>query len=149
MTDRTFVVRRRNGSEYVVVVDAEDFDRVTALTWGLDHRGYVTRSRRGEGGMKLHRFVLGLNPGDPMVDHRDGDKLNNRKENLRLSTPVENGANLAEVNNRGKSRYRGVTWHASSGKWRAEARVNRKSVSLGLHATEEDALEALRRFRDA
>ena len=143
----TFEIKRRSGEVITVLVDEEDWDRVAKLTWSPDARGYVVRSRRGEQGVKLHRFILGLKKGDPMVDHVNGNKADNRKSNLRLSDPVRNGLNLANENFRGRSKFRGVTYHNGTGKWRATTRIAGKHYSLGLHATEAQAFEALKDFR--
>lgn len=141
-------LRRRNGDTFNALIDDDDAERVKAVgTWNLDARGYVVRARRGEPAYKLHRFVLGFGPGDPTVDHRNGDKLDNRKENLVPRTQRHNSQNLAAVNYRGSSKYRGVTWHARSGKWRATARLNRKAITLGLHETQEQAYETLVAWR--
>lgn len=58
--------------------------------------------------VKMHRLILGLKPGDPDVDHRDKDGLNNRRANLRLATQSQNNANSSGYPTRRKSKYRGV-----------------------------------------
>lgn len=53
-----------------------------------------------------------------------------------------------EMNHRGTSRYRGVSWNTSAGKWRATVHEGRTQYSLGFYDTEEEAAEAVKDFRD-
>lgn len=141
-------VRRRNGDTYDAIIDDEDAGLAEAVgTWNLDARGYVVRARKGQKSYRLHRLVLGLTPSDPSVDHRNGNKLDNRKENLVLRTQAQNSQNLAAINDRGASKYRGVSWHAKTGKWRGSAKLNGRYYSLGLHETEELAHAAVVSWR--
>lgn len=95
--------------------------------------------RRPEGGYEnvvMHRLILGT---DQHVDHRDGDGLNNRRSNLRLANHSQNGANAPKRLGT-KSRYKGVSTHRD--RWRAQIRVQRKYVHLGMFADEADAARA-------
>lgn len=53
-----------------------------------------------------------------------------------------------EVNNRGRSRYRGVSWSSTSGKWRATVVMDHRQYSLGFYDTEEEAADAVQDFRN-
>lgn len=67
-------------------VDAEDVDRLARFTWRRHCRGYVFRNAPERGSTPfLTREVLGLTGGGPRVLHRDGDQMNCRKTNLRVS----------------------------------------------------------------
>jgi hypothetical protein len=72
------------------------------------------------------------------VDHINGDKHDNRIENLRVVTASENTQN---VNRRGVSRDR------RSGRWRARIMVDGKSINLGQFTTEAEALDEYRRAK--
>jgi hypothetical protein len=73
-----------------------------------------------------------------MVDHKDNNPLNNRRENLRLSGYGSNNRNTKRyVNN--KSGYKGVCWDAKSKKWRAYVNFEKKRTNLGVFDTIEDA----------
>lgn len=81
----------------------------------------------------MHRLILALKPGDPGVDHRDGDGLNNRRGNLRLATHSQNKANSDGHPTVRKSRYKGVYWssdarYTAGGRWRVQLTVNGKQV---------------------
>ena len=75
-------------------IDADDFPAVSKYTWALGKRGYPVAhtSRRSEKGHKtfsLHRFLMDPEEGYD-VDHVSGDKLDNRRENLRVCSHQEN-----------------------------------------------------------
>ena len=88
------------------VVSLKDFARVNQFKWyAYKHPRsltyYAARSGpRDEHGHResilMHRFILGLGPGDPEVDHIDLDGLNNRRTNLRLATHQDNCLNGSE-----------------------------------------------------
>lgn len=75
------------------------------------------------------------------IDHRDRDKQNNRGENLRLASKSQNAANSKKQAGR-SSKYRGVCWQKSAGKWTAGVYLNGKRKHLGLFNCEEDAARA-------
>ena len=139
-----------------VLVDDEDFDRVTALAWHLTvprhGRRYVRHGDRikTENGPKvvaisLHRFILGHKPG-MVVDHINGNPLDNRKSNLRFCTHQQNNANAVK-RVPGTSRFKGVTWKKPygshhEGRWLARIRVNGNLIYLGQFKVEEHAYAA-------
>ena len=68
----------------------------------------------------MHRMIMGLDVA--LVDHRDGNGLNNTRANLRLVTVRENNINATK--RRGcSSRYRGVDWCRGARAWRARVWV--------------------------
>lgn len=91
---------------------------------------------------------MGLKPGDPFdVDHINGDKLDNRKANLRICTRQQNLQNRLKIT--GTSKYRGVSWDPERQMFRAQATINYRNHFLGRYATEEEAAGVVRRFREA
>lgn len=85
------------------------------------------------------------------VDHIDGDKANNRLGNLREATRSENAQNVPWRRSQ-TSRFPGVSWDASRGKWKAAIRIGPgERIYLGRFSREEDAaaayLEARRRHQ--
>jgi len=100
------------------VIDAEDSAKVAPYNWRLEARGYVVRTRLdadgpGAGAIRLHRVVMGAS-GTLDVDHIHGNKLDNRKGQLRSASRSQNRAN-ARLQSNNTSGYRGV--HRSHGKW--------------------------------
>jgi HNH endonuclease/AP2 domain len=93
----------------------------------------------------MHRLILGLSPGDPEhVDHHDGDKLNNRRANLRIASVSQNLVNTRKRLET-SSRFKGVSWHPQTQKWRAYVGVGGKLKHLGLFPTQWQAALAYNR----
>lgn len=93
-------------------------------------------------------YVYGKEPVG-QIDHIDGDRLNNRIANLRDVDGFTNQRNRKRGNKNSTSKLLGVSFHAGTGKWRAQI-TERKTIHLGLFDTEEQAhaayLEAKRRL---
>lgn len=129
---------------YVATVDDEDFERVSAFKWfavvdkskrRTVHQVYA-RTKMGDRAIGLHRFLLNALPGQ-LVDHKNTDGLDCRRENLRLVTREQNGANRRKGIGT-SSKFKGVTrW--SRGRWRAQIQSNGKMMHLGIFNHEEDA----------
>ena len=75
------------------------------------------------------------------IDHKDGNRLNNKIENLRPVTTQQNMFN-AKGQAGSSSKYKGVCWDKARGKWRARIVVNEKEMYLGRYDTEEEARDA-------
>jgi hypothetical protein len=78
--------------------------------------------------------------GRPVIDHRDGNPLNNRWSNLRLSTYSDNAANRRRMRSN-TSGYKGVGFDRRTGKWRALISKDGRLYCLGRYATAEEAHE--------
>lgn len=118
----------------VAVVDLCDVDLVAPYIWGVDRCGYV-RAKIGGHQVRLHQLVFGPIPEGMEIDHRNRNKLDNRRENLRLATRSQQRANTRRTV-RSTSGYKGVTFY--KGKWRAAC----AGKWLGDHAAVEDAAHA-------
>lgn len=81
-----------------------------------------------------------------VIDHVDGDKQNNRIENLRACTQSQNLCN-AQIPSDNKSGFKGVSWSSSANKWRARCGLHKVQHNLGVFDTREEAAEAVRAFR--
>lgn len=122
-------------------IDEEDFDAVSRYSWCYSKTGYPVAKIESGKVVKLSRFLM--NPPDgTLVDHIDGSKANNRRNNLRLCTSEENSRNtgLARNNTTGVT---GVNIRPS-GRYFASITVNRKCICLGTFDTIEEASEARR-----
>ncbi len=114
------------------IVDDEDFERCSQFRWYLNSHGYVMREIRRSGARTiqyLSRFVMNA-PVGVLVDHKEGDLLDNRKSQLRFCTKSQNMCNRGK-NKNNTSGHKGVTWDKSRSKWRAQIEVNGKGISLG------------------
>lgn len=129
----------------VAIVDDDDLDAVNnAGRWYAVRKEsgfYACRAFGKNDRTYLHRWLLSPAPG-LVVDHINGNTLDNRRENLRAVSQANNIRNRAGCQSNSKSGVRGVYWHAQRGKWAAKARENRKNIHLGLFATIEDAKAA-------
>lgn len=129
--------------EKTALVDDEDFEELNKYKW-CTYSGpwgcYAVRALPRSGGkhriVRMHRSILDA-PDGIQVDHINHNTLDNRRENLRLCTNLENSRNRISI--RGSSRYKGVGWHKQRSKWRAYIKVNGKDISLGLFTKEVDA----------
>jgi HNH endonuclease len=65
------------------------------------------------------------------IDHKNRDSLDDKIENLRPATPLQNAANCGHRKTN-RSGYKGVSWHAAARKWQASIQVAGHSMGLGL-----------------
>jgi hypothetical protein len=117
------------------------------LKTSLGKNGYLYSRLHGVGHQLhcLHHRLVYLNfIGDiedgKDIHHIDGDRTNNRVENLKMVTRRENLRSKMEI--RGRSKYRGVCFDKQTGKWRAKIRNNYTTISIGRFETEEIAAHA-------
>lgn len=117
----------KRGEGRVVLIDDADLPQVSQHRWHLGKDGYPRTSVGGRS-TTLHRLLS--RPGEDMLkDHISGDKLDNRRSNLRACTQQENSFNRRRHRNN-SSGYKGVTrW---KGKWRAVIHLDGKQRFLGL-----------------
>jgi HNH endonuclease/AP2 domain len=109
----------------------------------LDNHGYRIGSVANRT-LKAHRVIWAIVHGawpEDMIDHRDGDRSNNRLANLRLASNTENQRNTKSLPG-SSSRFLGVRWEGARDRWRAEIRANGKKVHLGYFVDETDAAMA-------
>lgn len=137
-------IRPPEGLAYTTVFDTADLALVRPHAWNVTHQGYVM----APGSVRMHRLILGLGRGDRRTgDHISGNRSDNRRANLRITTNQRNVAHQAIVNNRGRSRFRNVQFHHPSRRWCAVVMIDRKNHWLGSYATEEEAAQVAAEFR--
>jgi hypothetical protein len=151
MTKCIYLTRGR-----VAVIDDEDLPLVSQYKWQAitpdkdEKYFYAQGYLKGEGKrgkrIRMHRLILGAQEG-VLVDHKDGDGLNNTRANLRLSTHVTNGQNRRP--DKGK-KFKGAFYNRTECKWESRIQVNKKRIRLGYFKSQEEALraydEAAKRF---
>lgn len=121
------------------IVDEEDYDELSRLTWHRGDRDYVVHTVGLDGATRqllMHRVVARA-PHDVLVDHWDGNRLDNRKSNLRDATYRQNAQNRAPINGR---RFKGI--FPFRGRWKARIKFEGKNIYLGIYDTEEIAAKA-------
>lgn len=125
----------------VSVVDHDDAFRVSTYSWFVDSQGYATtkiRSGVKQKSVRMHRFIMQSDL--PEIDHRNMDKLDNRRCNLRGCTRSQNQANTKARQH--SSQFKGVTIQARTGKYEAQIWFRNRRFHLGTFPTEEEAARA-------
>ena len=108
-----------------------------------DGRKYLRTALHNEK-LYVHRIIMtmiyGSCPDFILVDHRDGNGLNNRIDNLRFADPALNSANHRRKP--GPSGYVGVNWWKTKRLWKARIGIHREQITLGCFTRIEDAIAA-------
>jgi len=124
------------------IVDVEDFEWLSQWNWHarLTRNSNTFYAARTDWGQKIfmHREVLGCKT---EVDHKNGDALDNRKQNLRKSTHAQNMCNVGTPSNN-TSGFKGVSWGRRENKWRSYITLHGKQKHLGFFPNKEDAAHA-------
>lgn len=118
-------------------IDLEIVDLIKDIKWYLHTDGYVRNRKVGS----LHRYIMPCTD-DNFIDHINHDRLDNRRENLRICNNQENQFNRS-ISKNNSSGVTGVQ-KMKSGRWRARIMVNKKEISLGTYDSLEEAAEARR-----
>lgn len=131
---------------YSTIIDEADSERVGSFKWfasGREGAVYAARHQRTGGSRQdtilLHRFLTGC-PSGMEVDHINGDRLDNRRINLRICEHQENGRNTRRRTDN-TSGFKGVS-PEKGGKWRANIRIEGRQVYLGTFVDPEKAARA-------
>jgi hypothetical protein len=126
----------------VSLIDAEDYESFGQVKWYYDGR-YAKRDQWVPGSpghykrLYLHRAILEAAPGT-IVDHINGDTLDNRRVNLRFCNALQSAANSAKSRQPGSSVFKGVS-RTPCGYWKAGIKADGKVYNLGIYNAEEDA----------
>jgi hypothetical protein len=121
-----------------VLIDLDDVEKAQKYYWGVNTQGYI-HSRINGKLTRLHLYLLDFP--DRKIDHVNRNKLDNRRNNLRLCEQSQNAKNLS-IKKNNTSGFPGVNKIKTSGKWRARIMVDRKEISLGHFNEFEDAVKA-------
>lgn len=122
-------------------VDVEDYPKVAPYSWHKHNGGYATAWVDIDGTRKkvlMHRFILDA-PSGVQCDHINGDRLDNRRQNLRLATHGENQFNRSP---RKEHRYKGIHYFARDGRYQVSIRKDNRQFHLGYWDTAEEAARA-------
>ncbi len=125
------------------IVDDDVAVWASRYSWHQHSTGYV-RAKLDGSVRCLHRVIaerhLGILPTE-VVDHRDGNPLNNLRTNLRVCSQRQNARNSRTSRNN-KSGHRGVCWDKARAKWLAHIKVDYKFKNLGWFQSFDDAVAA-------
>lgn len=97
---------------------------------------------------RTHRLIFLMYHGylPDTIDHIDGDRLNNKIENLRIATPAQNSRNC-KVYSTNKTGYPNVFYVPRDTRWRARVSLDGKGYSIGCFDTPELANDAVLKFK--
>ncbi len=123
------------------IVDPKDYEWLVKYKWHANGRQggilYAVNQKR----QRMHRLIMNA-PKEKLVDHINGNGLDNRRANLRLATYTQNSWNSRHGIGQGTSRYKGVIWYKRNKKWEAVISVNGRRKHLGYYKKEIDAARA-------
>lgn len=134
---------------YVALVDDADFETLSKYAWGVVRNGSQRRlyavtdlpvrdgslwpsgkPRRRK--LFMHRMLLG--EGSRLIDHKNGNGLDNRRENLRPAGQAQNLQNRGRPSNN-TSGFKGVYWCRQTSRWAARVTAHGKTTNLGRHTS--------------
>lgn len=135
-------------------VDDQDYELVKSFHWMASSgskrdKNFLYACTSGGGrnkktSVKMHRLIMSV-PHGMVVDHIDGDGLNNRRSNLRVCTRSENSRNQRKSSNN-TTGFKGVYWLPRDNRFLAKLFVNGKSKQVGSFMT---AIEAAKAYNEA
>lgn len=126
------------------MVDDEDFEYLSQWRWKANNYGYAITTNRQK--LYMHRMLMKF-PKGKIIDHINHDRLDNRKENLRICSIKENLRNRTK-NKNNTSGYKGVSWNKIAKKWVSYIRVDGKRINLGYFDDITKAAEAYKTASD-
>lgn len=125
------------------LVDDEDYNWLNQWSWWVEKKGYAVR-KESWGGRRhrlyLHRELLRVGP-HQIIDHINGNRLDNRRVNLRIVSPTINSRNRL-LSTRNKTGHNGIYWVQRVKMFEAYITVKRRRVYLGIFKDLEKAIEA-------
>lgn len=135
-------VKLRNN--LILLLDDQDAWVVENYSLVADRRGgtwYVRAQEKGPGAARkpkhyLHRMLMGF-PVGMDIDHKDGNGLNNQRNNLRVANRTQNNLNR-QLSSTNRSGYKGVFWNAQRGRWYAKLTVDGVTRKKGYFITAEE-----------
>lgn len=147
---RRIAMSGKKGKGKYVLIDDDIFSTASKYRWYLSRDGYaVSNSTNHDVTRKtiwIQTLVLKIKKG-MRRDHINGNKLDNRRKNLRYCTPAQNIVN-SKIQKSNNSGYKGVCWYKPKnekiGYWYVQLSLNNKRIYLGRY---KNKLEAIKIFR--
>ena len=119
-----------------ILVDDDVWHTLSQSSWNIDH-GYAVGRSSMHRNVRMHRSVMGITDPTILVDHINGDRCDNRKSNLRISTLSKNSQNRKKIDNCA-SNFKGVSIRRN-GTLMSQICFEGKKMNLGYFRTENEA----------
>jgi hypothetical protein len=127
--------------DFIFYFDIEDYDFIKEHSWCVNGAGYLMTCILYKM-VLMHRIIKNC-PRDKMVDHIDGNTLNNRKNNLRIVTDRENMQNIKKEKVGKSSKYYGVSYQKKYKKFRVLIQgLDGNRILIGYYDSEIEAAKA-------
>ena len=139
---------KMSNTQNEMLCDQDDMEKLLQYYWNENRDGYA-RSLYQNKRILAHRIVMNAGDynGNNLVDHINGNTLDNRKGNLRMATQSQNHMNSI-LKSDNTSGYRGVQFDKNKGKWYAVIQKDYKRYFCGYYNTREEAAEAYSKKAD-
>jgi len=129
-----------------IIFDDNNYEKVKHIKWCIHSKGYVVGTKNNKNCL-LHHLINGKPKINYETDHKNKDKLDNRKINLRFVTNSKNQFNK-DIQSNNKSGVKGVCFDNLKNKWRAYIKVNNIQKDLGYFKIKNDAIKARKEGED-
>lgn len=138
-----------------IILDDKYYEHLSQFNWSISknrrklyaHRNVLKSDNYQTCKVLIHRIIMeleGFNIEGKQVDHKNGNGLDNRIDNLRLANNSQNQQNISKRKTN-TSGYKGVFWDKSVEKWKAQLKINTKTKHLGYF---EDKILAAKAYND-
>lgn len=140
VTTRLFLYNIQQEKVAETIIDTNDLERCRKIKWGQGNKGYVIGTPPGRLRYTyLAWFLMGkINHTDLIVDHKDGNPLNNRKDNLQFITQPQNMIKKGRMSNNSTG-YRGVSRPKNRNRYVAHITKDKKCLYIGCFADKHKA----------
>lgn len=125
--------------DYEATVDDEDYEELSKYSWRIDLPSLNVA--RGKPSILMSRQIMKA-PVHLEVDHRDGNRLDMRRSNLRLCTHAQNLMNQRPQQRTRSSMYKGVSWSKRMCKWESSIKFKQHNYHLSFWESEAQAAAA-------
>lgn len=129
-----------------ILIDKEDLEKIIKYRWYITkhENTFYARTQKKEGnkykGLYMHRLIKEC-PEIKVIDHRNGNGLDNRKCNLKICTQKENSKNQ-KLSNNNTSGYRNIFWNKINNTWDVQIKHRR----LGQFKSKNEAVKARNKY---
>lgn len=132
------IIKSKKYGEQKALIDLEDIEKCKKYNWCLKYDKTIKNSYlHNSKGLILHRYIMNC-PDNMVIDHINHNTLDNRKQNLKICTEIENLRN--KKNN--ISGYVGVSHYKRDNTWESNITINNHKIFLGRYKDINEAIKA-------